>query len=60
MMKVELKSVLEVEGALCMDGSETNNNKSANSDLVVSGCLRAEWDQETEMKESAPRFRIAF
>lgn len=26
-MKIELKNVLEVEGVLCTDGSETNNNK---------------------------------
>lgn len=29
-------------------------NKLANSDLVLSGCLPTELDQEMEMKESVP------
>lgn len=35
-------------------------NKSANSNSVLSGRLPAELDQEMEMKESVPQFRIAF
>lgn len=54
MIKMDLKIVLEFEGVLSMDGRETSYNKSTNSDLVVSGCLPAELDQEMEMKESVP------
>lgn len=37
-----------------MEVKPTITNKSANSDLVLSGCLPAELDQEMEMKESVP------
>lgn len=37
-----------------MEEKPAITNKSTNSDLVVSGCLPAELDQEMEMKESVP------